>query len=279
MTFTSNTGRIRVLPYQSYSKSAKALAEALGAKRLKLVNSKFKAKYDDLIINWGNSGASKYVDDMTCHLEYPDNVKGFNWYSPGLARATNKLEFFRHFTGRDWLPQFWTDASEIPDEAFPIVCRTVLNGHSGDGIVIAHSRDDLVPAPLYVKYIKKEDEYRVHIGTYNDGAGNNESCLIDLQQKKRRLDHPNPDWQVRNHANGFIYARENVDPPLSVVAAAVECLEGSGLDFAAIDVIWNEHEAKPYVLELNTAPGLEGTTLERYVSYFEGRARGLEGVT
>lgn len=279
MTFPSNTGRIRVLPYRSYSKSAKALAEALGAKRLKLTNSKFKAKYDDLIINWGNSGVSEYAEAMTRHLEYPDNVRFLNWYSPWLARATNKLEFFRHFTGRDWLPQFWTQPEDIPHEEYPIVCRTVLNGHSGDGIVIANSPADLVPAPLYVKYIKKKEEYRVHIGTYNDGAGNNESCVIDVQQKKRRLNHPNPNWQVRNHANGFIYARENVDPPISVVSAAVECLEGSGLDFAAIDVIWNEHESKAYVLELNTAPGLEGTTLESYVNYFEGRARSLEGVT
>lgn len=268
MTHPFNTGRIRVLPYRSYSKSAKALAEALGAKRLKLTNSKFKARCDDLIINWGNSSVEE-------HTSWGTDADVLNGRGDCVTLATDKLEFFHHFTGRDWLPQYWTDASEIPNEAFPIVCRTIITGHSGAGIVIANSRDDLVPAQLYVKYIKKKEEYRVHIGTYHDGSGNSESCVIDIQQKRRRLYHQNPNWQVRNLANGFIYARENVNPPSSVVEAARECFEGSGLDFAAIDVIWNEHEERPYVLELNTAPGLRGTTLERYVDYFNGEFQGL----
>jgi D-alanine-D-alanine ligase-like ATP-grasp enzyme len=38
-----------------------------------------------------------------------------------------------------------------------------------------------------------------------------------------------------------------------------------GLNFGAVDVIYNEKENKYYVLEVNTAPGLSGTTLEKYV--------------
>src|SRR3546814_2808293 len=67
-------------------------------------------------------------------------------------------------SGEEYLPKFWTKKEDIPDEAFPIVCRTVLSGHSGVGIVIADNRDDLVPANLYVKYVKKKEEYRVHLG-------------------------------------------------------------------------------------------------------------------
>ena len=47
--------RIRVLPYKSYSNGAKALSRALGGKRLRLANSRFKARTGDVIINWGNS--------------------------------------------------------------------------------------------------------------------------------------------------------------------------------------------------------------------------------
>ena len=46
--------RIRIFPYSPASKSAKALAQALGGKRLKLEGSKFVKKDDDLIINWAN---------------------------------------------------------------------------------------------------------------------------------------------------------------------------------------------------------------------------------
>ena len=46
---------------------------------------------------------------------------------------------------------------------------------------------------------------------------------------------------------------------------AVGCLQ---LDFGAVDVIWNEAQKRAYVLEVNTAPGIEGTTLMRYASAF-----------
>ena len=42
----------------------------------------------------------------------------------------------------------------------------------------------------------------------------------------------------------------------------------SNLDFGAVDLIWNEHENKCYVLEVNSAPGIEGTTLQQYVTAF-----------
>jgi len=258
--------KVRVLPYSTVSGGARDLANALGGKRIRLKGSKYVPKDNDLVVNWGNSFG--FPSDSGATVLNGDSVK--------LHNATNKLTFFQCMRGEPWLPEFWTDPEDIPDEAFPIVCRTKLRGHSGDGIVISAGRDDLVPADLYVKYIKKKDEYRVHVGTYHDSEGNTEYALIDIQQKKRNLSNENPDWKIRNHANGFVYAREGVDPPLRVVESAVACFAASGLDFGAVDVIWNASQGKAYVLEINTAPGLEGTTLERYADYFQGRAPGLQ---
>lgn len=240
--------KVRLIPYKPASKSAKTLSQALGGKRIRLQGSRYKPKPDDLVINWGQSDN---ILPMHKVLNSPDKI----------ALASNKLSFFNHLEGVDYLPPFWTDAKEIPDEAFPIVCRTVLVGHSGVGIVIADGRDDLVPAPLYVKYIKKKEEYRVHVGTPD--------TIISIQQKKRKTEHENPNWQIRNHANGFIYARQDVEPPVGVVRCAVDCIERLGLDFGAVDVIWNQHQQKAYVLEVNTAPGIEGETVNDYARYFQ----------
>src|SRR3546814_3666736 len=86
-----------------------------------------------------------------------------------------------------------SDLEDIPDEAFPIVCRTVLSGHSGVGIVIADNRDDLVPANLYVKYVKKKEEYRVHLGIldindpFNEAQhGISQPIVIAAQRKARK---------------------------------------------------------------------------------------------
>lgn len=211
--------------------------------------SRYKPREGDVVINWGNTREAYRATLNGC----PE----------ALQTATNKLVFFEQFEGREWLPKFWTDSEEIPDEEFPILARTVLTGHSGVGIAVCDSPDDLVPAPLYVKYVPKKDEYRVHFGKVGD-----EVATIAVQQKKRRLDCENPDWKVRNHANGFVYAREGVDPPAGVLGSGLDCFLRSGLDFAACDVIWNEHRQQAYVLELNTAPGLEGRTLDDYVNYF-----------
>lgn len=247
--------RYRVIPYRAGSRSATALSRALGGMCLKVDGtSRFNPRWDDVIINWGNTDQNLYLDA---------NYNGVN-----LRTASNKLEFFRILqeTGNaEIAPRFWTNQADIPDDAFPIVCRTVLAGHSGVGIVMADNRDALVPAPLYVEYIKKQDEYRVHVGRRNG-----ESIIIAVQQKRRRADHENPNWQIRNHENGFIYARENVNPPASVIDVARRALMATNLDFGAVDVIYNARQERAYVLEINTAPGLEGQTVNDYANFFRG---------
>lgn len=256
--------RIRVLPYRQGSRSARVLADALGGRVLKLEGSRFIPRMGDLIINWGNTNPPANVatvhGDYTC-LNDPNDIR----------RASNKLEFFQAVAAvnPELIPPFYTNQEDIPDDAFPIVCRTVLAGHSGAGIVIANQRNDLVPARLYVKYVRKQDEYRVHVGkTEPFERDSNETSIIAVQRKARREGFENPNWQVRNHHNGFVFVRGGVNPPQPVLDVAQQILRIVGLDFGAVDVIWNERQQRAYVLEVNTAPGLEGQTVTDYANYF-----------
>ena len=259
------TPRFRIIPYSPFSNSARLLSEALGGKRIKLEGSRYQYREGDTVINWGLSRCGNLVDQVTRHMLYPDSAKILNWMERSMTTASNKLYFFQHNEDAPWLPPFWTDPEEIPDDAFPIVCRTSLTGHSGRGIVLSNSRDDLVPCQLYVKYIPKKDEYRIHLGFDT----NQDIYTIAVQQKKRRLGHEDPNWKIRNHANGFIYAREGVDPPAGVLGCAVDCLLRSGLDFGAVDVGYHPDYGER-VYEINTAPGIENSTLEDYVRFFKG---------
>ena len=242
----------KVLPYRAGSRGAAELARGLNGRCLRLEGSQYRPRRDDTVVNWGN-------------VNPPDLSPARMLNGRGIRDASNKLRFFEMV--RQWepeiIPAFWTSTRDIPDDAFPVVCRTILAGHSGAGIVIASRRDDLVPAPLYVRYVKKQDEYRVHVG--RDGP---DFTIIDVQQKKRRQEHDNPNWQVRNLANGFIYAREGVEPPACVLDVARRALACSDLDFGAVDVIYSARNDRAYVLEVNTAPGITGTTVVNYVNYF-----------
>lgn len=249
--------RYRVLPYRQGSRAARALAEALGGRVLKLEGSRFVPRRDDILINYGNTDPRQY---QRCTMNAVD-----------LRHATNKLNFFRTMSNQEetarLIPQFWTDRTAIPDDAFPIVCRTELAGHSGAGIVIATRREELVAALLYVQYVKKQEEYRVHVGMRQA-----QPIVIAVQRKARRIETPDGEvnWQVRNHANGFVFVRGDVNPPHAVTESAKRCLEAANIDFGAVDVIWNARQERAYVLEINTAPGLEGQTVTDYANFFRG---------
>ena len=52
---------------------------------------------------------------------------------------------------------------------------------------------------------KRKPEYHVHV----------QGKVIDVAQKK--IGHENRDNQIRNHANGWIFARDNISPPMTLV--------------------------------------------------------------
>jgi glutathione synthase/RimK-type ligase-like ATP-grasp enzyme len=184
-----------------------------------------------------------------------------------LRVASNKLSTFQALKDKDGIriPEYTTDLAEATGwitEKHTVVCRTVLGGHSGAGIVLAGVSTELVRAPLYVKYVKKQQEFRVHVAF---------GGVIDVQEKRQRKDTPEgfkTDFQVRNHHTGWVYCREDINQPEGLGDMAVRTVSALGLDFGAVDIIYNVKQQLLYVLEVNTAPGLEGTTVERYADAF-----------
>lgn len=255
---------IKILPYRSGSRSARALANALACKILKLEGSRWRPRRGrgDCIINWGNTSLDmeRYRDARI--LNRPLDIQS----------CSNKLSFFNNTPEGvlQYVPEFWTNLDDVRQsgvfDSGSVVCRTILAGHSGSGIVLANSPDELVPAPLYTKYIKKSQEYRIHMGRDNEG----QSIIISSQRKARNRSIPDDqvNWQVRNHSNGFVFVRDNVNPPDCVIEACKQVFAVTGLDFGAVDVVYNERSDRAYVLEINTAPGLEGQTVEDYTTFF-----------
>ena len=163
-------------------------------------------------------------------------------------------------SGKVAIPPYTTEKSVAEEMEGDVVCRTLIRSHSGKGIVIRNkeSGEPLPDAKLYVRYIKKKDEYRVHVI-------NGE--VVAVHRKARLSDVPDEDvnWKIRNRGNGFTYARnEDREYPEQVREIGLKAIEAIGLDFGAADVIWNEHHKTAYVLEINTAPGLAGELVDIY---------------
>lgn len=251
----------KIWAYNEASEGAKALSALTGWKRIKHEGSKFVPSPNKTIINWGDSRNFPQAYRQ-CRVLNSPNIVG---------AMTNKLKFFELMSEECRTPEWTTVAAEaaqwvVDDPKAIVVVRKVLTGHSGDGIIL-YSRADLdngrqIPvAPLYTKYVPKKSEFRVHF------VGGK---IIDTQEKRKRVDFEGEaNFKIRNHANGFVYCRDNVVVPVDVQDQAQKVIEACNLDFGAIDIIYNEHRKEAYVLEVNTAPGLEGTSVEKYAQAFK----------
>jgi hypothetical protein len=256
---------IRIFAYNRYSESARRLAEEMDVYLIRHEGSRYRPRQGHTVINWGrgrNWGPAitlnpphiveRVVNKRTFFvLMEPDkddteDAREYNKLLPRIPEFTTDREVARTWLGRD-----------CRGNTKKVVVRRILNGHEGRGIEIHETPENIPLAPLYVRYIPKSAEYRIHI------VGSN---IIDRQRKVLRASVPRDtaNWGVRNTANGFIFQRQGIVVPQDVETQALLAVRASGLDFAAADVIWNERRQQAYVLELNTAPGIEGTTVSRY---------------
>lgn len=252
--------------YKAYSESAHALAEKLGCKVLKDRNSTFRYNpRRHTVINWGGGHVSHGVP-ANRFVNNPERT----------AVCTNKLRFFETITAvNDINPNLFTPippfttvkvvAQQWLDAGIKVCSRQSLTGNSGEGLAI-HRRGDVLPdAPLYVKYVKKTDEYRVHVFSYDHGE-----IQTRVVKKKLKRDAPTDrNKLIRNHENGYIFSADVGEVPACVITAATKAVDAMLLDFGAVDVGYDANTGTCMVYEVNTAPGIEGSTVDWYAEQFK----------
>lgn len=197
------------------------------------------------VINWGNSNA--FASQTRTVFNRPQNI----------GSATNKhTAFVLLQMGGVRVPQFQTDAPV--DARATWLARTNLHGSGGDGIVVIRRGQAFPRAPLYVKYVAKLREFRIHVAFGN---------VLLIQEKKRQRDNEQTEDQklIRNHDNGWVFCVQDIAIAdavrADIVRQATEAVRVLGLDFGAVDLVLGKEDNLAYVLEVNTAPGLESPTL------------------
>lgn len=137
-----------------------------------------------------------------------------------------------------------------------------FNHTQGRDVVVAHTLQEarLANSQFFVAYIPKVREYRLHV--FGDRV---------IYTQVKRLEHPeqaDPNAVVWNHKNGYaLNTQEGLRLNQTRIEAAVKAVAALGLDFGAVDLIVDE-KGQEYVLEVNTAPGLEAKSLRAYVEAF-----------
>lgn len=254
--------KVFLFPYSIRSVASKALADSLGIQRVKETKSRFKGTPDKLLINWGNPRFPDHIRNTGVIINHPTKV----------ARSSCKLASLRAFEdGGVRSPKFTTKKEEAHvwiSAGHHVVCRSLLHGSAGRGITVASGNDDIINAPLYTRYVPKQDEYRVHVHRTGDTFS-----VFDVQRKMATKEGEH-DWKIRTYKTGFIYGREDLEVPQDVLEQACNAVKALDLDFGAVDVMYQAKSKKAFVLEANTAPGLQGQTLENYSEMLRGMANG-----
>lgn len=240
-------------PYKKGSESANLLREKLDVPFLEK-NQEMNFHGFDTIINWGNSKEGIWYNQAlyngTRILNKPKHVK----------KAVNKILTLKELQKNDIPTIEFTEDKEIAKDWILndsiVVCRRLTGSSQGRGIELAMDSDSVIDASLYTRFIPSKNEFRVHI------------CfgqVIDYCQKIAENEEET-NFLVKTHKNGWVYKRGVAIRSDLVRQTAINTIEALGLDFGAVDLILKND--KVYVIEVNSAPGIMGMSLEKYTEMF-----------
>lgn len=179
------------------------------------------------------------------------------------GHSVDKLTQYKWFVDND-IPalEFTTDTQQAitwATEGQTVFGRKYLNSSCGKGIVVfdKDTAGAIAGCPVYTKYKKKKREFRVHV--FKDE-------VVNVTEKKRRKEFDGErDTKIRNLANGYVFVQTvEAEPPL-LRELALRAARVSSSDFRGVDIGYNEKLDQLFVIEVNSAPGIQGTNVEKYL--------------
>lgn len=183
------------------------------------------------------------------------------------GQSVDKLTQYQWFFDNEIPALEFTDdchvAREWLDEGLTVFGRKYLNASCGKGIVVLVPGDpdatleSFAHLPVFTKYKKKKREFRVHV--FKDQ-------VVAVTEKKRRKEFDGVrDTKIRNLQNGYVFVQTVVDEPEGLRDLALRAASVSASDFRGVDVGYNQLKDELFVIEVNSAPGIQGTNLTKYL--------------
>lgn len=159
---------------------------------------------------------------------------------------------------------FATHPNEVARYEFPLLARKVHHSKGKDIIFLKTRRSwfrrmrRVKKRQFFVKYIPKQDEFRVHV------LGDK---IAGISKKVKNYDYPLPHAHVWSRDRGWIQVDYNGEQSERLSELAIKSIKALELDFGAIDIILGI-DGEYYVLEVNTAPRLNRRRRKLYTNFF-----------
>lgn len=172
-----------------------------------------------------------------------DKLAQYEWFK---AQGISALEFTTNIeTAKNWA------------ESRTVFCRRLTRASEGKGIVVSETPEQVVVAPVYTAYKKKKKEFRVHVFK--------EHIVHVLEKRKKKKFNGEVNTKIRNTANGYVFCSDNVVEPDGIRELALKASKVTNSDFKGVDIGFNEKLNELFVIEVNSAPGIAGSNIDRYI--------------
>ncbi len=218
----------------------------------------------------GSLSLKELANALTTHLGY--KVWRTTKVKPkrlGLkyGHSVDKLTQYKWFKEKGLSAlEFTTDGQQAKQwsiDGHVVFGRRLLNSSCGKGIVVIEAEEsndnlDSIPGcPVYTLYKKKKREFRVHVY---------KNTVVSVVEKRKKKDWADQrDTKVRNLANGYIFCQEVTNEPEGLRELAIKAAAVSPSDFRGVDIGYNEKNNDLFIIEVNSAPGIQGSNLNKYV--------------
>lgn len=177
------------------------------------------------------------------------------------GQGVDKLTQYQWFAAKG-LPalEFTTEVEKVEEwlkTGQTVFGRKLLNASCGNGIIVITDYKNAYPCPVYTLYKKKKREFRVHV--FKDQ-------VVAVVEKKRKKEWDGTqDTKIRNLANGYVFVQDVVDEPAGLRELALRAACVSPSDFRGVDIGYNEKKDELFVIEVNSAPGIQGNNIGKYL--------------
>ena len=210
------------------------------------------------IINWGNR---IFADDYLFKINKPSGIRN----ASDKTRARNLLQ-----KAGVAVPHTTFYGEQIPQ--YPFIARPT-NHHGGKGFYVIRNKTDA--ATLWKEFgeemqdwyfsevFDKTHEFRVHVAS-------GKSLIVHT--KPAPEDKTELRWNhiVNHDAWRALRWSEREDIQTVINQESIKACEVLGLDYAAVDIMWNDEKGVGAICEVNTSPSINTEySSGKYAAYFD----------
>jgi len=218
------------------------VSNKLGSQSLKLLQEGLSTKLGYKVLR---SKAPRLGRENIVYGECKDKITQYKYF------AENQVPALPFTTSQEAASSWLADGQTL-------VARCLTRASEGRVIVILEQGKPWVVAPVYTRYLKKKYEYRVHI--FKD------QVVQVLEKRKRKEFEGERETKIRNTANGYVFCSQDVVEPPGIRELALKASKVTSSMFKGVDIGFNEKLNELFVIEVNSAPGIQGSNVARYIA-------------